>query len=211
MTRTWRLLSAIELAEEAPYTFYRPSEALLAKLAPGHAVKLVFEFDSDDPETPAAERMWVQITTRDGERLQGRLDNQPAFIRDLRPDDPIDFEARHVIQVDGLEDPQDDPTERYRGRCFVSRRVLHEAAGAGFLYREASEHELDTGWRILSGDEPDGYLDDEDHAFFVSLGAVLNQDDSFLHLLATPAPCAFKRDPATGHYDPAPPPAGEEE
>jgi hypothetical protein len=46
---------------------------------------------------------------------------------------------------------------------------------------------------MMAGDESDEYINDSDSLSFVSLGAVLRKDASFVGLLETPAPCAFIR------------------
>lgn len=201
MGRSWDLGDAAAIAAENPYTFYRPSTAALALLAPGNFAKLMFEFTSDDPEAPGAERMWVKILERDGDRFVGVLDNDPGYIADLASGDEVRFEARHVLQVD-VADPVPDPTEPFRKRCFVTARVLRDGVKVGFLYREASEADDDSGWRITAGDEPEGYFEDADNVAYVSLGAVLRVDDSVVGLLEHGEPCAFRRDPVSGAFEP---------
>lgn len=203
--RSWRLDDAAIIAAENPYTFYKPSAEAIALLRPGNLVKLIFAFESDDPAAPHAERMWVKITRIDGERFHGTLDNDPRYIRDLKDTDPIEFDARHIIQTD-VADPHGDPTARYWPRCFVTNRVLRDGVRVGYLYREAPDSKDDSGWRIMVGDESDEYMDDSENIAYVSLGAVLRKDDSFRDLLDTPAPCAYWRDAATGRFDPTDPP-----
>jgi hypothetical protein len=101
---SWRLDDASLTAKENPYTFYKPSAAAISLLRPGNLAKLVFAFDSDDPEAPGAERMWVRIDRIESRRFFGVLDNDPLFIRDLKAGDPIEFDDRHVIQTD-IADP----------------------------------------------------------------------------------------------------------
>jgi hypothetical protein len=203
--QSWRLDDAAIIAAENPYTFYKPSAEAVALLRPGNRVKLIFEFDSDDPEAPRAERMWVRISRIEGDRFYGVLRNDPLYIRDLQDGDPVEFEARHIIQSN-VDDPRGDPTARYWPRCFVTKRVLEGGARARYLYREAPDTKEDSGWRILAGDETDEYMDDPANAAYVSLGAVLGKDDSFVHLLDTPAPCAYWRDTESEAFRPTDPP-----
>lgn len=60
----------------------------------------------------------------------------------------------------------------------------------------------DSGWRITSNTEADTYMDNPENIAYVSLGAVLNQDDSFIDLLDQPAGSAFVRDPDTSEFVP---------
>lgn len=206
MSDRWRLEDVGDRHRENPYTFYQPSAELVARLRADDLVKLIFAFQSDDPAAPGAERMWVRITGRDGDRFAGVLDNVPRFIRGLALRAAIDFEARHIADTSLSED---DGLHRYHRRCFVTRKVLYDGARAGYIYREPADADDDSGWRILAGDEPDEYMDDSDNVFYVPLGAVLNRDDSFLHLLDSPEGTAFQRDPASDAFVPVVPPGAE--
>ncbi len=198
---SWRLADADAIAAEHKYTFYKPSLAVIDRVVPGEIVKLIFRFDSDDPEAPAAERMWVIVDeVRGAGRFRGRLDNEPRYIRDLKLGDPVEFEACHVISTE--HDDPDNIVERYIKRCFVTKRVLNEGKRVGYLYREEPEDERDSGWRITSNTESDAYLDDAGNVACVSLGAVLNCDDAFVHLLDAPTGSAFVRDEGTREFVP---------
>lgn len=191
--RSWNLEDAKMIAEEFPYTFYKSSSEVVSQLKAGNQAKLIFEFESDDPEAPRAERMWVEITAvKDGE-FSGYLDNEPAFIKDLKYKDPIEFRECHIIDTD-LDDPVPSLTEKYIKRCFVTNNILYEGRKVGYLYREQPGYEDDSGWRLTAGDETDEYMDDSNNASYVSLGAVLRHDDSILSLLDRETAVAFVRD-----------------
>jgi hypothetical protein len=196
---TWHLANADELAAEYRYTFYKPPLSILEKVEPGEVVKLIFRFESDDPEAPSAERMWVLVDQvfSDG-RFKGRLNNEPRHIKDLKLDDPVEFLACHVISTE--HDDDDNIVERYIKRCFVTNRVLNDGVPAGYLYREEPDSEEDSGWRITANDESVEYMDNPKNSAYVSLGAVLNQDDSFIQLLDAPPASAFVRDPKSGQF-----------
>jgi hypothetical protein len=144
----------------------------------------------------------------EGDRFFGLLDNDPRYIKDLAAGDAIECESRHIIQVD-IDDPVPDPTAPYWARSFVTNSVLKDGQRVGYLYREPTDQENDSGWRFTAGDEPDEYMDDPANCSYVALGAVLGKDDAFLDLLQTPAPCAFELDIETGMFSPIPPPANE--
>jgi hypothetical protein len=199
---SWHLENADQIAAENKYTFYKPSRDIILRVMPGEVVKLIFRFDSDDPQAPAAERMWVRVDeVIAGGRFRGRLDNEPRYIKDLKPDDPLEFEACHIINTE--HDDNDNLVELYIKRCFVTKRVLDEGFSVGYLYREEPDREDDSGWRVTSNTESDEYMDDSANIAYVSLGAVLSRDDSFVDLLDHPAGSAFVRDIETGNYLPA--------
>lgn len=198
---TWKLVDADPIAAENPYTFYKPSREVIARLRPGDVVKLIFRFESDDPDAPSAERMWVIVDEclADG-HFRGRLDNQPRHIKDLHHLDEVTFSACHVINTQ--IDDDDNLVERYILRCFVTARVLEDGQKVGYLYREAPDDDTDSGWRFMAGDESETYMDDAKNFSYVSLGAVLSRDDSFRDLLESPVGSVFVRHPETGLFEP---------
>jgi len=53
--------------------------------------------------------------------------------------------------------------------------------------------EGDSGWSILSGYEDDDYLSDSENFQIVSIGVILNFDDSILDFIQEPPLCAYER------------------
>jgi len=198
--QSWRLLDADSIAADNPYTFYKPSRDIIAQVLAGESVKLIFEFDSEDPEAPRAERMWVTVNeVLDDGRFRGQLDNEPTWIKGLHAGHCIDFAACHIINTD--HDDHNNLVEKYIKRCFVTRRVLYDGLPAGYLYRENPDQENDSGWRIMANDESEDYMDDPDNIFYVSLGAVLSRDDSFRELLEAPVGSTYVRNLDSGHFE----------
>ncbi|WP_084580768.1 immunity protein Imm33 domain-containing protein [Sphingomonas azotifigens] len=200
------------LAEGAPYTFYLPSENEVLALRPGDLVKLVFQSVPPSREY-AAERMWVAITRAEGDRLWGRLDNQPLDMPQLRAGQEIAFRRGDVIDLRWGEDhpvrPPSAPVRRqYQDRCLVDACVLKDRMAVHYLYRETplpsvGSEQPDSGWRIR-GD----YRGMEDDAVgareveCVPLGLVLNVDDSWLHLVDAPIGSAYVRNWENDKFEP---------
>jgi hypothetical protein len=196
---TWQLVDADPIAAENPYTFYKPSRDLIARLRPGETVKLIFRFDSNNLEAPSAERMWVLVEeVRSNGTFRGRLDNEPRYIADLKIDDPIEFKPCHIINTE--HNDNDNLVERYIKRCFVTKRILVDGERVGYLYREQPDEEKDSGWRLTANDESEEYMSNSDNLAYVSLGAVLSKDDSFRDLLDSAVGSAFVRDEETGSF-----------
>lgn len=191
--RSWKLEDAQKLADEFPYTFHKPSKEVVSQLKAENQAKLIFEFESDDSEAPRAERMWVEITEVKNGVFSGYLDNEPAYIKDLKHKDPIEFLECHIIDTD-IDDPVPSITDKYIKRCFVTNNVLYEGRQVGYLYREEPDYDDDSGWRFTAGDETDEYMEDSDNSSYVSLGAVLREDDGCLALLDREAGVAFAKD-----------------
>jgi hypothetical protein len=192
-SKTWTLQDAQQLADEFPYTFYKPSPEVIANLASGNQVKLIFEFASDDPQAPSAERMWVEINEYKNGIYTGYLNNEPMHITDLKHRDVIEFKACHIMDTE-LDDPVPSITDKYIKRCFVTHNILHEEQSVGFLYKEQPEYDDDSGWRITAGNESDEYMQDPSNSSYVSIGAVLREDDSFLPLIDSDVGMAFIKD-----------------
>ena len=68
---------------------------------------------------------------------------------------------------------------------MASAQVTEEKLKVGFMYREQPEEDLDSGWRFLSGNEDDAYLDNEnnygvfDVEFIVQLDPLVR---NYIHL-----------------------------
>ena len=145
--------------------------------------------------------MWVEIKEASGKTFKGVLDNDPAYITDLKCGDPVAFSEKHIIQV-SIDDPVPSKTDKYLPRCFVTHRVLYDGAPVGYLYREEPDVDEDSGWRFMSGDESDEYMDSSNNISFVSLGAVLREDDRIVDLLEEPIGSAFEFNYATNSFVP---------
>ena len=201
------------IAAEAPYTYFLPSENELLALGPGDLAKIVFRSLPPGREW-GAERMWVLITMVEGDLLTGTLDNTPSDMPQLRAGDTVRFKRSDVISLLWSEErtvpPPPTPERRdYWERCFVERCVVDDGEGVYYLYREEPDPDdpedtyPDSGWRIR-GDFRG--LDDEAiearPIYYLALGAVLNHDDSWLHLIDAPVGSAFIRDEETGRFEP---------
>ena len=205
--QSWSLENAVKLQKEFPYTFYRPSDAVIDMLEPEKAtVKLIFRFEPYEDDQPAAERMWVIVNSinEDGTYI-GTLDNDPYHIKDLKAGDKILFGKEHIIQYDTLdelevEDIKAGIVEKYLKKCFVSNHIMHEGYRVGRLYREEFEEEEYTGWTFMSDYESQEYVDNHNNLQYVAIGTVLNNDDSFIHLLDSPVGSEFALDEVTNTF-----------
>lgn len=196
---SWYLENADLIAAEHKYTFFKSPRETIALVKPGEVVKLIFVFESDDPSAPRAERMWVVVDSIEANgKFSGRLDNQPSWIKDLKLDDEVSFDASNIINTE--HDDDDNLVERYIKRCFVTNRILNDGARVGYLYREEPDNDRDSGWRFTANDESDEYMDDSKNISFVSVGAVLSRDESFIHLLDAPEGSSFAWDARTQSF-----------
>lgn len=197
------------IAENAPYTFFLPTENELLALRPGDLVKLIFRSHPRGWKWDA-ERMWVILSTVDGELLRGVLENVPYDIPHLKAGAQILCRASDVIALRwDNKRPTPPPSARreYWDRCMVDTCVIEGTSAVDYLYREkpdmAQEGDAfpDIGWRIRGTNE--GIAEDErngDAPQYVALGVVLNRDDSWLSLIDEPEGSRFIRDLGTGAF-----------
>lgn len=93
---------------EHPDTFWIPDRVVRDSLAPGQAVKLVFEIETENEDGHnelVGERMWVLVASRVLDQYLGILLNEPACVDPssdfyLVRGTEIPFGPEHVIAVD---------------------------------------------------------------------------------------------------------------
>lgn len=200
----YRIKDPRPIAAEAPYTYYLPSENELLAVGSGDLVQVVFVSIPSGGKF-GAERMWVIVTAVDGDALTGTLDNHPIDMPQLKAGDVIRFSRWHIIDIDWPPDRAVAPPphiERrwYWERCFVDDQILDGRLKVEYLYREApdppreGDEHPDSGWRFRC--DTRGLTDEEyDNPSFsyIAIGKVLNQDDSWLHLIDAPVGSAYLR------------------
>jgi hypothetical protein len=196
--------------KKAPYTFFLPSQREIASVRPEDIVKLIFRSQPESLEC-ASERMWVIVKQVTPDGLVGALDNDPIDFPQLKAGSTIRFQPHHVISVIFEGHPEDEEPEQrsYWERCMVDKCVREDKVPVYYLYREEPDLDQegdkypDSGWRIR-GDYR--HIRDEErdarNAEYIALGAVLNIDDSWLHLIDAPIGSAFMRNFETGVYEP---------
>jgi len=87
--------------------------------------------------------------------------------KDLNPD-----EIRDLVKMPGYS--------------IVSKQILEDGLPILFMYRENPIDEEDTGWRFLSGQEGQDYLDDADNSKFIGVNTMANMDKSIIPYLRKP-------------------------
>lgn len=192
---------------ESPYTFFMPASEIVEAIEPRDIVKAIF---CDRDGGYDAERMWVLVEEVSGENLIGCLDNEPSDMMNLKCGDRVVVPKTHVIDVDPFESrelPAATKVRQYWNRCLVDDCVLNGRSPVDYLYREEpdmtkdGDKDQDSGWRIRGAEdeiETDKRTDKAIH--YVALGAVLNQNDSWLHLIDSPIGMAFQRNDKTGEF-----------
>jgi hypothetical protein len=163
----------------------------------GDSVRLHFVLRDSGPDEPGAERIWVTITQATGEdgaaiTYKGTLETSPVSFKEFKIDDEVSFEPRHIAQtIIKKGDPRWIDSDELK--AFVSNLCLEKGGAVRFLYREEPDSDRDSGWRMFSGYEPEGYVDDPSNLSMLDVGLVLDRDPTLLEPLKGRTGEAFER------------------
>lgn len=195
---SWYLENIKELSKEAPYTFYEPSPEVLNQLQLGDYVKLIFIQEEIKEDEFGGERMWVRITKMENGQFTGELDNEPHYIS-IKLGDTVLFNTHHICDTE-YDDPTASKSALYADTLVTVSSDVFAREEFHFMLRDEPNGEGDSGWSILSGYEDDEFLSDPDNFEIVSLGHILNINDSILSFIDEPALCAYETDEAGDFY-----------
>jgi hypothetical protein len=187
----WYLDNVYDLNKESPYTFYVPSPEVLNKLKVGDLVKLIFVTDIAEDDGYRGERMWVQITNIKGNKFKGKLDNEPHRLS-LKIGDEISFGIENICDTE-YQDPNSSEWDFYFDTLVTVSKDVLEKREINFMLRDNPNGDGDSGWSILSGYEDDKFLSDSLNFKIVSVGVILNFDNSILKFFQEPPLCAYER------------------
>jgi hypothetical protein len=188
---SWYLDNVYDLNKESPYTFYIPSPVVLDRLKVGDLVKLIFVTEKAEDDGYRGERMWVQITNIKETKFIGVLDNEPHRLP-LKIGDEILFGIENICDTE-YQDPNSTEWDFYFDTLVTVSEDVLEKRKFNFLLRDYPHGDGDSGWSILSGYEDDEYLSDSENFQIVSVGVILNFDDSILEFIQEPPLCAYER------------------
>ena len=131
---SWYLDNVYERNKESPYTFYVPSKQVIDMLSVGDMVKLIFV--STKNEEYASERMWVEISYRQGKHFKGMLAYELLNIKDLKYGQEITFQTEHICDTE-----YEDPTSSRRlARVFVEQAEVNQSLFMCTRKMDGSEH-----------------------------------------------------------------------
>jgi hypothetical protein len=108
-----------------------------------------------------------------------------------------------------LKPEQIRPLAAGHGACIASDSITVDGRKVGFMYREAPDNDQDSGWRFLSGQESQEYLDDPGHMEIYDVNTIANYDPDIIPLLDGGAGSAFAREGPGGKLIPIEAPPAE--
>ena len=82
----------------------------------------------------------------------------------------------------------------YAEACFATDRILVDGCKVGYMYREEPDNDLDSGWRVFSGDESDEYANSPGNIGIYALNTIANYDPDIIPLLHSNYGSAFYKD-----------------
>ena len=92
------------------------------------------------------------------------------------------------------------PLATGRGSCIATDMITVEGRKVAFLYRQAPDNDIDSGWRFMSGFESPEYMDiPANHAIY-DVNTIANYDPEIIPLLDAPIGAAFERENGTGAF-----------
>jgi hypothetical protein len=87
-----------------------------------------------------------------------------------------------------------------RGACIASDMITVEGRKVGYMYRQETDTDGDSGWRFLSGRESRAYMDDAGNFAFYDVNMIANYDPDIVPFLDAPAGSAFERQGRAGRF-----------
>ncbi len=95
-----------------------------------------------------------------------------------------------------LKPEQIAPVALDRGGCIATDRITVDGALVGWMYRESSTSEEDSGWRFFAGDEDEAYMNDLQRHDVYNVNTIVNYDPDILPFLDAEVGSRFERDGA---------------
>jgi len=88
-----------------------------------------------------------------------------------------------------------------KGACLATDKITVEGLKVGFMYREQSDFEQDSGWRIFSNTETQDYIDNIDNTGVYMLNTIANYDPSIIPYLELPIGTELERKEGTDEFE----------
>lgn len=82
------------------------------------------------------------------------------------------------------------------GACVATDRITVDGRPVCFMYREAPDMDVDSGWRFMAGDEDQDYMDDADNHGIFDVNTIANYCPEIVPHLKAPVGAAFERERA---------------
>lgn len=92
------------------------------------------------------------------------------------------------------------PLATGRGGCIATDRITVDGYPVRFMYREAPDNRVDSGWRFMSGFEDDAYMDAPNNHGVYDINTIANYDPSIIPFLDAPVGSVFEKRPESEQF-----------
>jgi hypothetical protein len=92
-----------------------------------------------------------------------------------------------------------DPYKHF-GHVFASVHIGDHHKPVGWMYREASDSQSDSGWRFFSGEETQQFADDPANTKIYAVTTIIDIDPTIEPYLSASEGSAFERIPGSAHF-----------
>lgn len=99
-----------------------------------------------------------------------------------------------------LSKHQIKPLAEGHGGCIATDMITVEGYPVRFMYREAPDNDIDSGWRFLSGYEDEAYMDNPANHSVYDVNTVANYDPGIIPFLDFPEGSAFEKTPESERF-----------
>jgi len=89
------------------------------------------------------------------------------------------------------------------GACFATDLITVEGEPVGFMYREQPDNDTDSGWRFMSGQESEEYMENPDNLAIYDVNTIANYDRSIIPYLNFSVGSAFEKEPGAQDFSEA--------
>jgi hypothetical protein len=79
------------------------------------------------------------------------------------------------------------------GGCIATDRITVEGYPGRFMYREAPDNDMDSGWRFMSGFEDDTYMSNPSNHGIYDVNTIANYDPSIISFLNSRIGSVFEK------------------
>lgn len=189
-------LSADEIVVQFPEIMLKPDDFFGIVDADG----LILQFMRN-----RVDRVWMEIPCQEKAGSYGGhtklgaaidvLKTLPASFEELKKKlvfqswDGDNDEKLYAVPEEEVQKLTDD-----QGVAFATDLVMCQDMGVGYMYREIPDFEEDSGWRFLSGEEDQDYMNVSSNSGIFDVNTVANYDPEIIPFLNAPVGSAFARD-----------------
>jgi len=150
------------------------------------------------------DRCWIEIPSQTKQGSYGRhttmeeaaelFDNLPTALDSMLNEMTFQkWDGEDKTKLFALAEEDMETLIEDKGGCFATDYITVDDRGVGFMYREEPDFDGDSGWRFLSGDEDEEYMEDSSNSGIYALNEIANFDPDIIPLLDSSPGSAFER------------------